>query len=488
MSEGVLHLPLCELAALIRAGEISSTEVTQASIAAATRLNGELGCFLSIDADEALAAARTADREIADGVHRGLLHGVPLAHKDMFYQDGKPSTGGSKIRRDFVAETTATVIHRLRQAGAIAVGRLGMSEFAAWPTGHNDHYGTPRNPWNTAHITGGSSSGSACAVAARIVYASLGSDTGGSIRVPAGICGVVGLKPTYGRVSRQGALPRVWSLDAVGPIARTVRDAALLLNAVAGHDPLDAASSEVAISDYCPAENARIAGLRIAVPTHSLYTDAEPEILDKLENALAIFRNLGATVQRIAIPEPTRLYALADVIGKVEAAALHAEWIRERPDDYQTAVRTRIESGLYIPAVRYLEAVRLRSLVLKEFAQQVFEKADVLYLPTLTTLTPTIAETAFTDTELAPKIISRMTQATRAINYLGLPAISIPCGFTATGLPTAFQIVGRPFDESTLLRAGHAYESATSWTQQAPPVCSSADDWRVARSGNVAQV
>ncbi|MGH9810847.1 MAG: amidase, partial [Terriglobia bacterium] len=319
------------MAKLIRERELSSVEVTGASLAAATRLDTELNCLIAINGDEALAAAEVADQEIASGNYRGPLHGVPLAHKDMFYDQGKPSTGGSKIRNAFVADSTSSVIERLRRAGAVSIGRLGMSEFAAWPTGHNDHYGTPRNPWSTPHITGGSSSGSACAVAARIIYGSMGSDTGGSIRVPAAICGVVGLKPTHGRVSRYGALPRVWSLDAVGPIARTAEDAALLMNCVAGHDPRDPSSSQIPVNDFSPARNAGIAGLNIGVPTNRLYSDTDPETLANLEEALKVLKSLGAVVHRIAMPEPSRLYALADVIGKVEAATLHAQWIMERP-------------------------------------------------------------------------------------------------------------------------------------------------------------
>lgn len=466
-----LHQSLAEVGRLIRDRQISSVEVTCAALAAAERLNDTLRCFLGIDAEAAVDAAEGADREIAAGRYRGPLHGVPLAHKDAFYVAGRPCSGGSKIRQDFVAPSTATVIERLELAGAVAIGRLNMSEFAAWPTGQNDHYGTPRNPWNPARITGGSSSGSACAVAARIVYGSIGTDTGGSIRLPAGICGVVGLKPTYGRVSRFGVLPRVWSLDAVGPIARTAEDAALLFHAIAGHDPRDATSISVDTADLAEPLSASADGLRIAVPGDALFHGCDAETLTGLENALVVLQSLGATVHRGVNVDWRRLYGLADVVGKVEAAALHAQWLSERPADYQPAVRTRIESGFFIPAVSYVEALRLRTTMLEAFAREVFGIADAMFLPTLTTGVPTLAEVAFGESAGAPGIIARMTEATRSINYLGLPGISVPCGFTADGLPISFQLVGRPFDERTLLQAGRAYQDATSWARMAPPIC-----------------
>lgn len=468
MRDAILDLSVAQLASLIRSRDISSVEATEVCLSAISEQNSGLGCFISIEAEDARRTARTADPARSKSAALGPLHGVPLAHKDMFYRAGKVCTGGSFIRRDFVPETTSTAIERLDRSGAVTIGTLHMSEFAAWPTGHNRHFPQCRNPWNRNYITGGSSSGSACAVAARLVFGSLGSDTGGSIRVPASICGVVGIKPTNSLVSRHGTVTRSWSLDCIGPLARTVEDCAMLLQAIAGFDPRDASSSNIPVDDYLAGIDDGIKDLKIGVPTDYLYPNTDEAVTPVLEAALDVFRSIGARVVPIPTVDPSLGYKLQDVVGKVESATIHGPWIRERPEDYNFFVRSRIEAGFYVPATRYVEALTLRKALLREFMETVFNKVEVLFLPVLLISVPTIAESETKNVAAMSRIISRMTECTRGTNYLGLPALSVPCGFSANGLPVAFQVLARPFAEAVLFRVGHAYQSVTDWHVQAP--------------------
>ena len=454
-------LSLADAAAGLRRRAFSSLELTDARIA---HLQPRLNCFISIDPEAARAAARRAD----DSPHDGPLAGIPLAHKDMFYRQGRISTCGSKIRRDVKADVTATVLDRLDRAGAFEIGTLNMSEFAAGATGHNVHFGDCENPWKAGYAPGGSSSGSGVSVAARLVFGAMGSDTGGSVRLPAYFCGVVGLRPTYGRVSRFGAMPRSWSADAVGPLTRTVHDAALMLGAIAGADANDPTSEAIAVPDYTRTLEDSIKGLRIGRPGNFFYDNLDAERRNKLEASLAVFRELGAEIIDIEVPDLAPVFAAAQIVLKAEASALHERWMIERPDDYALGIRTEMEAGLFIPATRYINALRQRGAVLAAFAEAVFARVDVLHTPVYEYPTPTLAACDPDSPAAAAKIMATFGRCTRPFSFLGLPALSVPAGFTDDGLPTGFQLVGRPFAEATLFNAGHRYQRETGWHERAP--------------------
>jgi aspartyl-tRNA(Asn)/glutamyl-tRNA(Gln) amidotransferase subunit A len=468
VADDLCGMDLVAAAEAIRLRKISSVEVTGACIQRIEQLQPRLNCFISVEAEEALATARRADEEIAKGVIRGPLQGVPLAHKDMLYRAGKVTTCGSKIRKDFVPNQTATVHVRLDAAGAVNLGTLNMAEFAFGPTGHNAHWGHCRNPWNPDHITGGSSSGSGSAVGGRLVFGALGSDTGGSIRLPSGVCGLAGLKPTQGRVSRYGVMPLSFSLDQVGPIARSVRDCARLFSVIAGYDPKDPTSSTVPVEDYEARLSGGVRGIRIGVPTNYFYDDIADEIRAGMEESLRIFRELGAEIVEVEVPHLDVLDGLSNVVMASEAATIHGEWLRTRPGDYQAQVRQRIMAGLFYPATKYLEALDLRPRIVTDVIDAVFARADILHAPLLARPVPRIEETDLGGSREGHTVIGSLTRLTRPLNYLGFPGLTVPAGFTRDGLPMAFQLLGRPFAEAMLLRAGHAYQSETDWHRRSP--------------------
>ena len=464
----VAGLSLTDVAGKIAAGELSSVETTEAALARIDRYGERLHVVAGIDPEAALADAAAADKEQASGNLRGPLHGVPLAHKDMYYRAGRISACGSTIRKDFVPEVTSTALMRLDAAGALDVARLNMVEFAYGPTGHNEVVGTPRNPWNPDHITGGSSSGPGAAVASRMVYAALGSDTGGSIRIPSYCCGLVGMKATYGRVSRYGAMPLSFSLDHVGPLTRTVADCAIVTQTIAGPDPMDPTTSNRPVGDYMAGLEAGVKGLRIAVPTNYFYDIVDDALRPHLEASVEVFRELGAEIVPVEVPSIDLANRMINIVLGVEAAAYHAEWLGERAQDYGEQTRNRLLPGLYFPATRYIEALNLRRHVLAEFSAAVFGVADMLHAPNVPVPVPPIDEG---DIGAKPGFLDYLrtfTHCTRPINFLGLPSLAVPCGFTEGGLPCGFQLVGRPFDEATLFRAGRAFERETGCTDRAP--------------------
>src|SRR6266446_6964349 len=327
-------MSLTSVAKAIAEKRIPSRKATQSCLDRIAQWQPRLNAFMAIEAEAALAAADAADAALANGKNFGVLHGVPMAHKDMYYDAGKVVTCGSKIRRDFVATTTSTALQRLKDAGTIRLGSLQMAEFAYGPTGHNTHYGPVHNPWGLDHITGGSSSGSGSAVAARLTFAALGSDTGGSIRMPAHFCGVTGLKTTYGRVSRAGAMPLSQSLDTVGPLAQTVEDCALLLGLMAGADPEDLTASSVPVPDYMAATAASIKGLKVGVPTSFYVDDLDPEVARILDETMAVLKREGADIVKVELPDQRQLSSASQLVLAVEAAAFHKRWLIERPQDY----------------------------------------------------------------------------------------------------------------------------------------------------------
>lgn len=462
-------LTLLEAKQRLEAGRVNARQLVDACLEAVDQRDRHINSYLRIDRDAAMQAAAIADKA-RDAGHRAPLLGIPLAHKDMYYRKGKISTCGSVILADRTATTTATVLERLDAAGALDLGGLNMSEFAAGPTGHNAHYGHVHNPWNTDHISGGSSSGPGAAVAARLCFGSLGSDTGASIRVPAACCGVVGLKPTYGRVSRYGAMPRSWSNDCVGPLARTVMDCALLMQVLAGHDPRDSTSLSAPVPDYLAALEQGVSGLRIGIPTTHFADGVDSDVAAALAKSRHILEQAGCQLVDVKLPDPRPLYDLGEALSKGEASTINRRWMQERPQDYSDYVRSRLEAGLALPATRYLEALTLRAEILRSFLRDAFRDVDVLHLPVLGCPVPTLRDTDFQGSGAINGTVSAITRFTRPINYLGLPALSVPCGFSANGLPIGFQLVGRPLDEDRLLAVGHAYQARTEWHEMEPPV------------------
>jgi aspartyl-tRNA(Asn)/glutamyl-tRNA(Gln) amidotransferase subunit A len=358
-------------------------------------------------------------------------------------------------------------LQRLKDAGTVRLGSLQMSEFAYGPTGHNAHYGAVHNPFALDHITGGSSSGSGSAVAARLTFAALGSDTGGSIRMPAHFCGVTGLKTTWGRVSRAGAMPLSQSLDTVGPLARSAEDCALLLGLMAGADPHDPTAATGPLPDYVAATRQGMKGVKIGVPTAFYVDDLDSEVARVLDETIAAFKQQGAEIVSVELPDQRQLTAACQFVIAVEAAAFHKRWMIERPQDYGPQVLMRLQNALAISGVSYLEAMRWRGQALSAHAAAV-AGVDAVIAPVAPTAAPTIAESDVGNSPGAEAMIQRLTRFTRPVNYLGLPSLAIPSGFTRNGLPVGMQLIGRSFDESTLLRIGAAFQRATDFHEKLP--------------------
>src|SRR5437879_7482475 len=467
MSSEPALMSLVSVAKAIAGKKLSSREVTQSCLDRIAQWQPRVNAFMSIEAEAALAAADAADAALANGKNLGPLHGVPMAHKDMYYDAGKVVTCGSKIRRDFVPTTTSTASQRPKHAGSVRLGSLQMVEFAYGPTGHNVHYGAVRNPWNVDHITGGSSSGSGSAVAARLTFAALGSDTGGSIRMPAHFCGVTGLKTTVGRISRAGAMPLSQSLDTVGPLARSAQDCALLLALMAGADPEDPTAVTGPVPDYTAAAQQSIKGLTIGVPTAFYVDDLDAEVARVLDETIAVLKREGAHVVQVELPDQRQLTTACQLVLATEAAAFHKRWLIERPQAYGPQVLMRLQNGLAIPGVLYLEAMRWRGPALSAHLAAV-AGVDAVIAPVAPVAAPTIAESDVGNSPDAEAVIQRLTRFTRPINYLGLPSLSIPAGFTASGLPVGMQLIGRSFDEAMLLRMGAAFQRATDFHDRRP--------------------
>jgi len=345
-----------------------------------------------------------------------------------------------------------------------------MTELALGPFGDNPHHGDVDNPWKPGHVAGGSSSGSGAAVAAGLAFGALGSDTGGSIRLPAACCGIVGLKPTYGRVSRAGAMPLSWSLDHLGPMTRTVGDAALMLEIIAGHDPHDATSSPHAVGTPSATLEAPIRGLRVALPENYYFDGVTPEARAAVEAAARALAGLGAQVQTLRLPDPAPLIDVAGILARSESSTIHARIARERPHELGAAVRARLEIGFHVSAHDYLQAGRLRARLTREFVREVFAEVDAVLTPTIPEPPPVLAAVTTPPVDEIVRRMNRFSRLTRPFNALGLPALALPAGFTADGRPLGLSIAGRPFDEATVLRLGHAWEQAADWRRRRPPI------------------
>lgn len=462
-------LSLCDVAELIRKGEVSSVEVTQAACDRIESRDAVHHAFIWADMESALARAAWLDKARAAGEIVGPLHGVPVAHKDMYYRAGRVSTCGSRIRRDEKQDSTATVLKRLDAAGAVDLGGLAMVEFAMGPHGFNAHLPRALNPWGQDHIPCGSSSGSGVAVAARMVYASLGSDTGGSVRCPAAANGIVGCLPTYQLVSRRGTMPMSWSLDAVGPLTRTVRDAARVLGVIAGPDATDDSAIGAPIPDYEARLGQRLGGVRIGIPQGYFDEDLHPDVASVVAASLEVFRAAGATVVPVKIPESVAVAsAVHPLVMKAEGSANHRPWKRTRTADYSEEVGKRLEAGYFIPASDYINALQYRTFALQDFLDRVLSQVDVLHTAVLPIPTPTLKETSYRDGPTYLKMVVSLTRNTRPVNFLGLPALSVSCGYTSNGMPTSFQLIGRPLSEALLFQLGHRYQQDTRWHLDVP--------------------
>jgi aspartyl-tRNA(Asn)/glutamyl-tRNA(Gln) amidotransferase subunit A len=469
MSE-LVWKPMLELARLIKAKQVSPVEVVQAHLDRIAALDGKLRAFITVMEESARAAAKAAEAVLASSARVGPLHGVPVGLKDLYCTKGVKTTGGSKILGDWAPSEDATVVSRLSDAGAIVVGKLNMHEFAYGPEGANPHYGTSWNPWDavTHRICGGSSSGSGAAVAAGLCPGALGSDTGGSIRIPASLCGISGIKPTYGRVSRAGVLPLAWSLDHVGPMCRSAADCALMLGAMAGYDPRDPTTSVLPVPDYMAALTGDIKSLRVGVLRKFFVESAGASQRQAIEQVVTTLGELGAKIQDVDLTTAELAAAASTAVLAPEAYAYHERWLKERPAEYGADVRERLRVGAFISGADYVNGQRARALIRND-VDTALHRLDVLIAPT----TP-IAATAVGAGEVEingerQPVRPALIRFTRPFNATGHPAASVPCGFTAEGLPIGLQIIGRPFDEATVLRVADAYQRATDWhTRRAP--------------------
>jgi len=453
-----------DLSRLIQSKEVSPVEATEAYLDRIASLDHRFNSYLTVMREQALADAQQAEEDIASGQYKGPMHGVPVAVKDQFWSKGVRSTGGSRILADFVPDEDATVIANLRKAGAVVLGKANMTEFAI--TGFSHRYATPRNPWNTDSYTGGSSSGSGAATAAYLCATSLGEDTGGSIRFPATWCGLVGLRPSWGLVSRYGVMRGVWSMDTVGPISRTVEDAAITLGAIAGHDPKDRYSSTVPVPDYRQALGGDLNGLKIGVITQFMESDlVEPKVRQTVSDSFATLGELGATVEEVSVPLSMDAGVASAVLLAVEPALAQKDWIKDQLQDYGHDVRILLLTGSLLPAQAYYKAQKLRTMLRQQVLDSL-EKYDVLVLPTSGKgAQPLEQDPPITSKEAASRLAFLFT---RIFNLASCPAISVPCGFDDRGMPVGLQIGARPGAEETIFKVAHAYEQATAWHTMRP--------------------
>ena len=449
-------LSITELSTLIGAGDLSPVAVTESALAAIEAHSDQLKAFIDVYRESALADARTAQAELASGHRRGPLHGIPTAVKDNIYISGKRTTMGSRIHGDFVPTADAGVTTRLARAGAVVVGKTNMHEYALGGTTDNPHWGTCRNPWNMTKTPGGSSGGSAVALATGMAAGALGTDTSGSIRIPAALCGIVGLKPTYGRVSRFGVFPEAWTLDHVGPMTRTVRDAALVLDVISGHDPRDPSSLRLPPTSTADALRDGCDGMVIGVEEDFYFNGVDDAIAQLVHNGIEALRRLGATVQKVSIPGLADTEFALTVIDTSETSAVHHTNLRDRPGDYGDDVRLLLECGELPSAVDYLEAQQLRRSLRRQ-VRRTFEGIDVLIGPTLGSRTPTIGEDTALVNGRPVNAIDSMIRLVGPASLLGLPCLSVPCG-VLDGLPVGLQIIGPALGEQEVLDTGHAFE------------------------------
>ena len=454
-------LTLSEAGQMISRKEISPVELTRAHLERIARLDPAINSFITVTAESALQAARQAEEAIGRGEYRGPLHGIPLAVKDLYETAGVRTTAGSKFFAETVPEADCVAIRKLKESGAVLLGKLNLHEIALGVTNKNPHFGACHNPWDLARSPGGSSGGSGAALAAHLCLGSLGSDTGGSIRIPSSLCGVVGLKPTYGRVSLRGVIPLSWNLDHAGPMARRVRDAGILLQAIAGYDPEEAYSVNYPTEDYLSRLHGGIEGWRVALASDEFFGKADPEVLALVSQAARTFAGLGAQVEEAPFPGGYEAASANGLMTTSDAAAFHRERMKTRPEDFGADVLQRLRAGAAYTSTEYILARRTQTELRRRF-QRFFDDYDVLLTPTTPIPAPPL------EGPDAVEQARRLTRFTAPFNLTGLPALSLPCGFTQAGLPVGLQIVSRSWAEAQVLRAGYAYEGATEWHLKKP--------------------
>ena len=463
-------LSAVELSALIQKREVSPVEATEAYLDRIQLVDGRLNSYITVCAEEAVQQAREAEQAISRGGYLGPMHGIPTGVKDQFLSRGIRTTAGSTILWDHVPDEDATVVANLKKAGAVILGKLNLSEFALGDSFYHPA-GTPHNPWDLERNPGMSSSGSGAATAAYLCATSLGEDTGGSTRIPAAWSGLVGLRPTWGRVSRYGVLPACWSMDTVGPISRTVEDCAITFNAIAGYDPKDPYTWQTPVPDYLAALDGDVKGLRIGLITEKVYaSDVTPEVRDAVVAATAVIGELVTAVKEVSLPLVEHAGAPSKAIVDFEGSAVHDEWLRTRAADYDHNTRVRLLAAALTPARYYYKAQKLRTLIRRQILEAL-ERVDVLALPTSNIPAPKIpSRSGISSQEEADARISGVRNVVGAFNLAGVPALAVPCGFTSTNLPISLQLVGRPFEEALLLKVAHAYQQATRWHTMRPPI------------------
>ena len=467
----VLNLALHEVRALLERSDLCARDVLMLSLEHIRAHQPKIRAFTELNSEKALQVAASLDLHTAQGKSQGPLHGVPIAIKDMFYLPDRVPTGGSDfLQRMDSAQQTASVWTRLEAAGAILVGFTHMTEFAVGPTGHNEHYGPCHNPFDLAYIAGGSSSGSAASVAARMAYGSVGSDTGGSIRIPAAATGVYGIKPTLGRVPRTGSMPLSHSLDTVGPLARHPLDLAVLLQCMAGEDSIDLSASSRPVDDYVSACGKTIKGLRIGLP-REFFNDLSDSVRTTVELAISHLQSMGANCVEVSVPHAKEHRDLSRALFYSEAAAIHGYWLRQHLSQYSDQVGNRLLTGMAIPAMTYVEALLLRPRLLKELVQAVFGQCDVLLTSAMPTDLPTLQDTDAGGGPMMWSIIDQLLKHAAGFNYLGLPALVAPVRLTPKGLPSAVQLIAKPFAETKLFTVASALEQLTGFSKLAPPLC-----------------
>lgn len=458
-----LPLTLTEAAAWLRSGRITSVRLTEALLARSHATQSVLSAFITITDEAALEAAHRADADFAQGIDRGPLQGIPVAVKDIIATADAPTTANSHVLdRAWGERGDATVVRKLREAGAVITGKLGLHEFAlGWPDPATG-FGIPRNPWNPARSPGGSSSGTGAAIAAGLIYGGLGTDTGGSIRNPAAYCGISGIKPTFGRVSKEGCVPLAWSLDHIGPMARTARDCAIMLQVIAGYDPADPCSVDVPVPDMTAALDGSLKGIRIGLPRDYFFTvpQLDREVKTIVETAIDQMAAAGAKVVEVEIPHAAEGRFAQVVIMLAEAYAYHEPDLQQHPERYGKFTRQMFQRGALLTAADYIQAQRLRSVVKVECAKALAE-VDVLITPTMINTAPLIEG-------YDPAVFLTNPAFTGLWNATGLPALSVCCGFSSGGLPVGLQIIGKPFDEPMVLKVGDAYQQITDWHTRIP--------------------
>ncbi len=451
-------MTILDAAQALRKRTVSSAELTETALRRIRDLNPKLNAFITVVEDSARAQARIADAELSRGAERGPLHGIPVAVKDVFETRGVRTTCGSALFKDNVPARDAAVVEKLATAGAVLIGKTGMHELAYGVTSNNPHFGTIRNPRDPDRIPGGSSGGSGAAVAAEMVFMAMGSDTGGSIRIPAAFCGTVGLKPTTGRVSRYGVMPLDFSLDHMGPLTRSARDAAITLEAIAGFDARDDTSSREPVDHYLPPKDCSIRGVRVGLPQNFYFDRLDPDVDAAVRRMAATAESLGAHVIPVQVPDIAALNAVGRVILLAEASALMEKHLAHR-DQFGSDVLALLDQGRLLSATDYINAQRLRRMMQRDFAQ-LWQRVDCLFTPTTPMPAPRIGQTVVQFGDQTEDVRLATTRLVRGINVLGLPALSMPCGRDHRSLPFGLQIVGRPFDEALILRVAAALEPA----------------------------